>query len=337
MKEQSDELKEALKIALDAEISGEFFSAGFFYKNVLELSIKEENSYITKVAKNKIVEMNKLSISSGKDYKTLEVEHKLKKENIEQIELFIQSFLKLPTLNEALVMLSAHPYLNVSMNGLRKTNTKVPLTLQIFNHATISDSGHILRGSSDGNKAWFMSLYSMSLQMMSGLYLQRLFNELSLNGINGETLNKESLFSFFENNSIFPIETLKILNIAIERYYSKDHISCMHILVPQFESLFLHLSERLGIDVVVAETRESIATRTKILSERDLDSESFQKIWGEDFCQQIKFILFDSLGYKLRHKIAHGEIKEKECNFENSTLILHLYLKLTQVKLLSNV
>lgn len=102
----------------------------------------------------------------------------------------------------------------------------------------------------------------------------------------------------------------------------------MHILVPQFEAVFLDLSESCGIDIVALDQRLGIATRTKTLSDRYLSSEEFVKIWGEDFCQQIKFVLFEPLGYKLRHKVAHGEILEEECNFQNVVLIIYFFLVL---------
>ena len=46
---------------------------------------------------------------------------------------------------------------------------------------------------------------------------------------------------------------------------------------------------------------------------------------GEDFCEQIKYVLFDPLGYKLRHKIAHGEIELAECNQLNTGLIIYFF------------
>lgn len=61
---------------------------------------------------------------------------------------------------------------------------------------------------------------------------------------------------------------------------------------------------------------------------KNRNDKEFKNIFGEDFCMQIKFILFEQLGYKIRHKVAHGEIKFNECNFQNTTLVLYLYLSL---------
>jgi hypothetical protein len=85
----------------------------------------------------------------------------------------------------------------------------------------------------------------------------------------------------------------------------------------------------MGLDVVAHEKRgEDVSTRTITLSESHLDSDDFQKVFGKNFCRQVKFVLFEQMGYKLRHKIAHGDIKSGECNYQNANLIIYLYLYL---------
>ena len=96
--------------------------------------------------------------------------------------------------------------------------------------------------------------------------------------------------------------------------------------MPRFESLFLHLSSGLGIDVIGLNSGKGISAQTKTLSERHLESKEFKEQWGEDLCEQINFVLFRPLGYKLRHKIAHGEIASGECNFYNASLMFYFYV-----------
>jgi hypothetical protein len=102
----------------------------------------------------------------------------------------------------------------------------------------------------------------------------------------------------------------------------------LHILIPKLEALFLNLSEKLGIDVIGLNREKEISTQTKTLSETHLDSPAFKNVWGEDLCEQLNFVLFRPLGYKLRHKVAHGEILFGECNYSSATLILFFYIML---------
>lgn len=144
--------------------------------------------------------------------------------------------------------------------------------------------------------------------------------------IKNKKLTTNELSEYFSHSGLFEPNQLKIVNVGLEKYFKEDYVSAHHILVPQFEFFLLHFARRLGISTVVLDTKLDVATRTLTLSETHLDSEEFQKVFGENFCRQVKFVLFEPLGYKIRHKVAHGEISFEECNFQTVTLILYLYL-----------
>jgi hypothetical protein len=125
---------------------------------------------------------------------------------------------------------------------------------------------------------------------------------------------------------LLPDEQLKILDIGLEKYFKQDYVSALHILIPQFESFFLSASEKFGIDVISLNRTKEISTQPRTLGDTLLDKPEFQEVWSKDLCEQIKFILFEPLGYKFRHKIAHGEIKLTECNYQTTNLIVYLFL-----------
>ena len=86
------DLKDRVEEAQRAEASENFFNASVFYKEALALAIKTNDSKLIKVCKSKVVEMNKKSIDSGKDFKEVEIsvdfsedDQKAIKENIEKI------------------------------------------------------------------------------------------------------------------------------------------------------------------------------------------------------------------------------------------------------------
>jgi hypothetical protein len=322
--DSSNDLETELNRARKAEESSDFFGAAFLYKNSLEYALKLKRKEIVIICKNKIVEMNRKSIASGKDFKDLSFEQKIEGENKRKYEKIIKEFLSEKNLIRILEKIGRHPFLMPKLSNVKKVAKKPPLSYQIASLSSISDEGHILRGGSDGNYAWFMKMYDLQQRLIIDLYLTRIMTDLITNG----RLQSQDLSDYFLNSGLIEQKNLKIILVGIKRYFEEDYISALHILVPQFESVFLNISEKLGIDIVALDQKHGLATRTKTLSESYLDSEEFKKVWGEDFCGQIKFVLFEAMGYKLRHKTAHGEITIEECNFQNTTLVLYLYLVL---------
>ena len=199
-----------------------------------------------------------------------------------------------------------------------------PVAFAIASLSTISPKGHLLKGGSDPDHHWYAMMYQMTQELTYQLYLGRIMFEM----IENKKLNEDELLAYFKESKIFPEDIISIMEIGIRRYFAKDYVSAIHILVPQFESLFLFVSERLGLDVIALNQTKEISTQQKTLAVSHLDSDEFKKVWGKDLCEQIKFLLFDPMGYKLRHKVAHGEITFNECNFGNTTLILYLFLAL---------
>jgi len=321
--------QDKLNKAIESENKEDFFSASHFYKDALSYAIKIGDSGNIKLCKNKIVEMNKESIASGKDFKELSFTHELSEEKQKIYDDFLKNFFDKNDLKSILDSIGKHPYFFPKVKKVQETTNKtMPVSYQVASLSAISDNGHALRGGSDGDYAWFMKMYDISQQTIIHLYIGKIFYELIENKPNNICLDFEKLSDYFSESEIFKENNLKIIIVGLEKYFKKDYISALHILIPRFESAFLDISAKLGIDIVALEQRCGISTRTKTLSETHLDSEEFKKIWGEDLCRQLKFVLFEQMGYKLRHKIAHGEILHSECNFQNTTLILYFYIVL---------
>lgn len=323
------ELDSKVKEASDAESSENFFAAAFFYRDALELAVKLQDSKAIKLCKNKIVEMNKKSVASGKDFKEVEVTQDISEEHQEILKNLIEGILNLDNMSLILRVIGEHPYFFpkvAEVEGLAKKT--MPLTYQLATLSTISDQGHSVRGSSDGNYSWFMKMYGVSQELIMIMYLDMIMYMLINDKAIKNKLDWKELNDYFSNSGIIDQDQLKIISVGLQKYFEKDYISTLHILVPQFEALFLKLAQKCGIDIIALDQKMDTATRTRTLSEYHLDSEEFKNLFGEDFCRQVKFILFELLGYKLRHKIAHGEIKPEECNSRNANLIIYLYLVL---------
>lgn len=323
------DLNTKVEEAKSAESSESFFSAAILYKDALEMALKLQDSQSIKFCKTKIVEMNKKSIDSGKDFQEHEFSYQLTDEQNESLKKFIIGILKIDDKGRALKIIGQHPNFMPRVKDVDAlTKRTMPLTYQLATLTTISNQGHSLRGGSLAKYSWFMEMYSLSQKQIMTLYLSKLMYMLINKNPYGNIMTVTDLSKYFSSSKLFSSNQLKIVLVGLQTYYKEDYVSALHILVPQFESFLLDIVKKLGINIVALDTTVDTATRTTTLSERDFDSEDFIKIFGEDLCRQIKFVLFEPMGYRLRHKIAHGEITIEECNFQNTTLIVYLYLVL---------
>lgn len=318
-----DDLTSTYEQAKSAENNGNYFNAAAFYKEALELALKANDSKLIKLCKSKVVEMNKKSIDSGNDYKEVEVSVDISDEDQKAIKANIEKVIGLNDIKKILEAIGCIPWFCPDIQEIeRQTNNSMPIFYQFGNLQTVNDTGHSLSGGSDPKYSWFMDTYNRSQQFIMRIYLNRIFYML----IKDKKLTVNELSEYFSKSGLFDPDQLKIVDVGLAKYFEEDYVSALHILVSQFEFFLLHCARKLGISTVVLDTKRDVATRTLTLSEKHLDSDEFKNVFGENFCKQVKFILFEPLGYKIRHKIAHGEISPNECNFQTVTLILYLYL-----------
>ncbi|RJQ35548.1 DUF4209 domain-containing protein [Candidatus Parcubacteria bacterium] len=317
---------DSLNKAKEHENNGDFFSAAHFYKIALEEFLKKGDSENIKLCKNKIVEMNKKSISSGKDFKSLNVEHKFTKEQQEQLDRFIENATKDKTLQQALQEIGGRRSFMPIIKEVRESAKRtIPVSYSIMSISAISDEGHLLKGGDNGEIHWLMKMYDIQQQTILQLYLVPVIQKLISNKGDDE-FNLKNLLDYFKKGGLINEKSLKFIEKGLKAFFDKDYTTALHILIPRFESVFLNTSELLGIDIISLDQDLGLSTRRKALSDRHLSSEQFINAWGEDFCFQIRFVLLDPLGYKFRHKLAHGDISEEECNFNSCLLVIYLFL-----------
>lgn len=309
-----------------AEESENYFSAAIYYKESLVLAIKNNDSKLIKLCRRKIVEMNKKSIDSGKDFKTIKSKSELSKEEQKKLKEKIESIIKLEDLNKIFKIIGQNPYFCPDVDEVEiQSKDSIPISSILGTSTTISSDGHILRGSSNPQYSWFVGMYRISQSIIMNLYLNRIFYML----IKDKKITSRSLPKYFSESKLFNEDQLKIITVGLKHYLKEDYISALHILIPQFEAFLLSIAQQFKLNIIAHDKKdEDVSTRTITLSEKHLDDKEFNKVFGKNFCRQVKFVLFEQMGYKLRHKIAHGEIKIGECNFQNTTLILYLYLYL---------
>lgn len=264
-----------------------------------------------------------MNIARSKDFSMTSVNLMLSEEQKAETEKIINT----EDVNELLDKIGSSSIFCPSFQKIEQESKNPPISFFITNFDTQDKEGNLVKNGHNPTEVWFHTIYSFSQIPITLFSLAKIFHEIM-----DEKLNTVNLIDYFRSKEIFSKDFLSFFYVAIERFFSGDYVSTLHILVPQFESVFLNLTQKLdkNANVVIAKVqdgeKEKIWTQDKTLSEDFLRSENIKKIWGEDFCEQIIFVFLSQLGLKLRHKVAHGYAKPEECNFSNSVLVLYFFL-----------
>ena len=117
----------------------------------------------------------------------------------------------------------------------------------------------------------------------------------------------------------------RIVNMGIKKFFEKDYMSAIHILVLRFESCFREFFEYAGY--ATTSIKRDNTQSEQSLSEfirNDFVKENIE----ENFLFYIKYIKVEPMGYNFRNDVAHGLIKLERLNYKNSCMIVYLYIKM---------
>ncbi len=162
----------------------------------------------------------------------------------------------------------------------------MPVSFQITNITVQDENGDQIKDGNNPEIVWFYKNYFFSQNFAVLIYLLPIFNKIM-----DEKLNIQNLSEYFRSKGIFRENFLKILDVAIERFFNGDYISTLHILVPKFEKVFLDLTQAIekNADIIASRAqkgeKDKVWTQDKTLGEDFLKNEDVRKIWGKDFCE----------------------------------------------------
>ncbi len=318
--------EEFLKRANELESQGIFWEAGEEYKNALLEFNKGSGSKDEKaLCKKKIREMN---IKRADDFIESSASYTFSQDESKILDDLVNSYVNCEKLEDCLykIGIESHFHPDYTKIELSSRNENMPLFFVLANLSSQDDQGNLSQEGHDPIAMSFAMNYSSEQSTVMQIYLRNIFARLM-----NRNMTAENLANYFESRKVFSEDTLTTLRVGIERYFAEDYVSSLHILVPRFEGAFLELTESISeVDVVASRTQSGSAdqvwTQDKTLGEPFLKDEDVRKVWGEDFCEQVLFTMFSPLGYKIRHKVAHGYIGAKDLNFANCTLLLYFFL-----------
>lgn len=117
----------------------------------------------------------------------------------------------------------------------------------------------------------------------------------------------DSLVDFLASGVEGDAETLPLLRTGCERFFARDYISALHVLVPQVEALLRRLVGKLGLPT--RSIRDGV-TQELPLGEM-LQIEQLRQGLGENLSFYLEF-LFTRQGMNLCNTIVHGLLSAEQ-------------------------
>ncbi|MEB4861016.1 DUF4209 domain-containing protein [Priestia megaterium] len=193
----------------------------------------------------------------------------------------------------------------------------------LMTRSVVSDGKKIFQAVDDEDnlKVNMHENYMRYMQMTAVVLMSPLFEELIEKGLSAQHIIDKL------NNWIYMDEKNKeFIRVGVERFFEKDYISSLHILVPQFEDVIRGFFDKLGF--VTTSIKKGTAQHEQTFNEF-LERQDIKSILPPNIHKYIQMLMVEQTGSNLRNKIAHGLIHSSECNLMNNILILHLYLVMT--------
>lgn len=118
---------------------------------------------------------------------------------------------------------------------------------------------------------------------------------------------------------------LALLKSGIDAYLRGDYIAALHILIPQIQGVIRDLAGQIGVPTVAIK-EAGIRLVSRSLDELLGDSRLRQRL-GDDFVTMLEAVLTDPLGWRLRHRLSHGNMTNPH-EFTRQTTEIALYILL---------
>lgn len=142
----------------------------------------------------------------------------------------------------------------------------------------------------------------------------------------------ESMRLFLSKSVLFDESRLPLLEHGINAYLADDHITAIHVLVPQIEHALRRLLPCLGKPTNKhrrSDTGVMVEKSLNDILESDPDVTSFL---GDDFVFYLRMFLCDPRGQNVRNKSAHGLMEPEHFHRGLSDRLLHIMWSLAFVR-----
>ena len=317
--------EDLLRVAKKYEDNNLFWEAEESYKKAL-LEFNKIKWYTEEksLCKKKIREMN---VKKSDSFQSHIFQYEFSEIQKTETEKFVKYIVEA---DNSFDLIGNHPFFFPSFSELQKrAKESLPISFQFIDLSVQDDDWNLIKWWNNPELSWFYQQYNISQGFILQGYLVPIFHEL----IGSWKFDSNSIITYFKEKNIFTNDFISILEVAIERFLNNDFISCLHILIPKLEKVIIDLTTVLSkdwVDTITSRKQNGedrkIWTQDKTLSEDFLRDEKILELWWKDLCEQIIFVFFSQLWYRLRHKIAHWYSTLSDLSFQNCCLVIYFYI-----------
>ena len=168
----------------------------------------------------------------------------------------MQYFLTAESIEESLCRIGDEadllPSIAAAESSIEFSQKEAPLFAMLAK-SIIADDMNVAAALSEDDKRQFQINHFLDMQIAFNSYL--ILDELFRRLVEEKGLNAETLWHYLDEWGQIDEDNLEIIRGGLERYFERDYVSILHILIPQFEDVLRTLFERAGLSVIKQRTQ----------------------------------------------------------------------------------
>ena len=216
------------------------------------------------------------------------------------------------------------PRIEVTKRQLEELKSSGKL-LSMISHAKMGENQVVARvGSVDDDPEGRIMLQTAdNLKFSAGLL------EIAIDGIREKyDFSPATLLPFLSESPLFGEDRGPLLDHALRAYVSGDHVTAIHVLIPQIEHALRRLLGMLGQPTNKHRRSDLNVMVEKTLNDILENEQALLECLGEDVVIYLRTLLCDPRGFNLRNILTHGLMVPGQFNRFVSDRLIHVLLTL---------
>lgn len=140
----------------------------------------------------------------------------------------------------------------------------------------------------------------------------------------------DTIVDVIHGSPLFDPAQRGIIEKGVGAYSAGDHVTAIHLLVPQIEAAIRNCAAMIGLPTMRVKP-DRTGTSLRLLDDLLRDAGVGRAI-GDDAAFYFRVLLSDPRGWNVRHKVCHGFAPIRFLAWPVSTLIVHVLLVLAQIR-----
>lgn len=287
------------------------------YAIYLQFGLKEEAEPFQVAAKEKAGEAKMVQVSHSFEVPNEEMERFLE----EVTEGDLESTLKRIAINFC-----------PRLDEIRKQLAEMPVDARLLSmipHAKMNENHVVARAGSIENDPEGRLVFQVAdnLKFSAGLLQMAIDRTREKYDFSAKTI-----LPFLFKSPLFSTDRGPLLGHAITAYMAGDHVTAIHVLVPQIEHALRRLLGMLGKPTDKHRRSDLRVMVEKTLNDILENEQATQDCLGEDMMTYLRVFLCDPRGFNVRNILAHGLMKPQQFNRFVSDRLLHIIFVLAHIR-----